>query len=97
MSPYSLEVTGQVQIHSHQPLLPPHRWLPGPGCLLVDRGTWQLFGKEVTLEPRILLPGKLWEEQLRGPAGPLLPCPCHLGQAWINHGLNISHREPRAG
>lgn len=48
-----------------------------PGCSLVGRGTRQLSGKEMTLEP-----GVLWETQLRGPAGLLPPCPA----PWDGHG-----------
>lgn len=66
-----------------------HPWLAGwgPGLLLLDGGTQQLLGEEMTA------PG----EALREAAGLLLPSPCPLGQAWTNHGLGISHGEQRVG
>lgn len=76
-SPHCLEVT--VRLHP-TPSGPSCRRTAGrrvPGCSLVGRGTRQLSAKEMTLEP-----GMLWEKQLRGPAGLLLPRPA----PWDGHG-----------
>lgn len=70
MSPHSLEVAGRVPAHAQRPLLPAPSRLPGARLLACEPRYWQLSGKEMTLEP-----GMLWEKQLRGPAGLLLPCP----------------------
>lgn len=54
----------------------------------MDRGTGHLSGKEVTLEPIILLPGKLWEKQLGdllAPAAMSLPLRMGLDKSWPEH------------
>lgn len=51
MTPHCLEVTGQAQSPSCQPLRSPLCGLRGPLGLPLDPGTQQLSGKEMTLEP----------------------------------------------
>lgn len=78
------------------PQAPPAMRPVAPALLLVDRGSGQLSGEELTLE-LMVPPGEALGGAAEGPAGPLLPGPGPSPPAWVRHCLSVARRERAEG